>query len=369
MGIPRTVVALVTRGRDFVQTQEFATQRGIARAVAHLLGGEFGDVYDASRAYGAPLFFVPDDTLLLLQAREVGITGTADLFGGAVPHDFVKTKAIAHDVLDPWSEQPRGWSSTFAARVRPVGLPGYTVFSREDALIAFSRLLGLGPVRVKRPAAAGGHGQTVATTMADVRRVVTDLPDEELVGQGLVMETNLTGVQTLSVGYSTVGDLAIAYHGRQRLTTNADSRAVYGGSDLVCVRGDWKALERAAPSPAVRLAVSQARAFDEASAEYGVIVSRRNYDVAQGLDGRGQWRSGVLEQGWKFGGASGAEVLALEAFRDDPTLDVVHASSVEVFGTALEVPPGATVHFAGEDPNVGPMVRYSVIERHSPLAS
>lgn len=357
------MVTLVTRGTDFLRTQEFATQRQIARTLAELQDYEFGGAYDAARAYAACPFFVPDDTLLLPFARELGITSSDDLFGGVVPHGLAKTKAITHELVDGESHRPDGWSRTFSARVRPVVLPGHTVFSRDDALAASRRLFPFGPVRVKRPLAAGGHGQSVVETTEALRRVLADIPQDDLGEHGLVLEANLDRVQTLSVGHSVIGNLAIAYHGTQRVTTSAAGDPVYGGSDLVSVRGDWKALERLDLAPPVRLAIAQARTFDEATTEYDVIVSRRNYDVAQGFDGRGQWRSGVLEQGWRIGGASGAEVLALQAFQRDPTLDVVYASTVEVFGNGLEPPPGAVVHFSGVDPNAGPMLRFCKIDR------
>jgi hypothetical protein len=117
------------------------------------------------------------------------------------------------------------------------------------------------------------------------------------------------------VSASSVGPLTIAYHGTQRTTNNRDGDEVYGGSDLVCVRGDWRALEQLDLSNELAIAVAQARTFDmAASGEYRIVASRRNYDIAQGVDGAGKWRSGVLEQSWRLGGASGAELAALHAF-------------------------------------------------------
>src|SRR4051794_40728744 len=114
---------------------------------------------------------------------------------------------------------------------------------------------------------------------------------------------------------------------------------------------------------AARRAMGQARAYDTAArgAFPGMILSRRNYDVAQGFDGRRQLRSGVLEQSWRMGGASGAEIAALEAFRTDPALQVVRASTVEVYGGS-DPPPHATVYFRGSDEEVGPMTKYAVVE-------
>jgi hypothetical protein len=91
-------------------------------------------------------------------------------------------------------------------------------------------------------------------------------------------------------------------------------------------------------------------------------MSRSNYDVAQGVDGDGVWRSGVLEQSWRIGGASGAEVLALRAFGDDPGLRWVEASTYELYADDVALPPGAEVHFDGSDRDVGRLVKYAVVE-------
>ena len=42
----------------------------------------------------------------------------------------------------------------------------------------------------------------------------------------------------------------------------------------------------------------------------GLVASRRNYDVAQGTNARGKRCSGVLEQSWRLGGATGARQRA-----------------------------------------------------------
>jgi hypothetical protein len=72
----------------------------------------------------------------------------------------------------------------------------------------------------------------------------------------------------------------------------------------------------------------------------------------------------VLEQSWRVGGASGAEVEALVAFRDDATLRAVRASTREVYGPQVTAPPGATVYFAGNDERAGPLTKYTVVEPH-----
>jgi hypothetical protein len=135
------------------------------------------------------------------------------------------------------------------------------------------------------------------------------------VSHGLVLESDLRHVTTRSVGYTTIGNQTIAYHGTQRVVTNNQGLLVYGGSHLICVRGCWPELGNLPMDAKARLAVNQARIYDGNAGRYpGFFASRRNYDVAQGIDGREQWRSGVLEASWRSGGASTAELAALLAF-------------------------------------------------------
>ena len=93
----------------------------------------------------------------------------------------------------------------------------------------------------------------------------------------------------------------------------------------------------------------------------GFFASRRNYDVAQGSDAQGCHRSGVLEQSWRIGGASGAEIAALEAFRADPGLQSVRAATVELYGEGHTPPPRASVYFQGIDAKVGPITKYAML--------
>jgi hypothetical protein len=62
------------------------------------------------------------------------------------------------------------------------------------------------------------------------------------------------------------------------------------------------------------------------SADGGHMVSRRNYDVGQGIDIEGRRRSGVFESSWRVGGATSAELVALSIFSQDPSVQVVEAS-------------------------------------------
>ena len=360
------VVVYAPNQRDYAHSHERATQREIARKLAALKGFAFAGDYDPACRYPGPVYFVPSETLVGLEtAKQLGIRDEHDLFGGVVPHWFVATKSITHPLIGPEAHAPAGWSHDFGRQVRDVVLSGFSAFTREDARRAGACLLEQGPARIKPVRATGGHGQTVVSGAAALEAALDAMDDAEL-AHGLVLEQNLTDVITYSVGQVRVAELVASYYGTQHLTPDNSGAAVYGGSELVLVRGDFEALLGLDVPQETRLAVEQARVYDAAATEaFGLFASRRNYDVARGLDADGRPRSGVLEQSWRIGGASGAEVAALEAFRAEPALRAVRAATVELYGPDVPPPPArATVYFRGVDDKDGPMTKYAVVESH-----
>ena len=345
-------------------THEKVTLSIVAESIARVNDWCYAGVYDPAERSGGGLFFVPDDTLMFDEARALGIHSSHQLYGAVAPYPFVKTKAITHGLVSSHAARPYGWSSIFAESVRNAVLPGYTVFSSDDARMAAMRLMPLGPIRVKEPLGDGGYGQTAVAGVAELDAFLEKLSLEEIECHGLVLETNLRRVTTRSVGQTMIGDRMITYHGTQRAVTNNHGLTVYGGSDLICVRGGWTELEKLPMDAQARLAVSQARTYDRNTDRYpGFLASRRNYDIGQGIDGRGRWRSGVFEASWRSGGASTAELAALMAFAEDPALQVVEATSVKQFGRRTTIPRGAVIHFHDDDPEDGPLLRYTVVTR------
>ena len=64
-------------------------------------------------------------------------------------------------------------------------------------------------------------------------------------------------------------------------------------------------------------------------------------------DRLGRRHLGVLEQSWRFGGASMAELLAMERFTRAPGVHRVVAETVETFAGG-RVPAGAVVSWRGD---------------------
>ena len=245
-------------------------------------------------------------------------------------------------------------------------MKGYTAFTLQDARRAAALLLEYGPVRVKLPQGRGGIGQRVLSGKSDLEDFLQGAAPEELSRHGLTLEQNLERSVTFSVGRIVVEDICASYCGRQHLTRNNKAEHVYGGSDLVFARGDFDSLLALEFPADARLAIAQARIFDEAVACSfpGFFASRRNYDVIQGFDSRQRSCSGVLEQSWRLGGASSAEAVALEAFRAQPKLRSVHASCTELYGVHDVPPSDALIYFDGVDPHAGSMTKYAQVRCH-----
>lgn len=362
------VVTYANRARE--PRHEAVIHRELARRLAVLQGLAFAGEYDPGSDYGGALYFVPSGTLLnSAQTRAMGLRGEDDLFGGAVPHGFVETKAITHPLLRPDAPAPQGWSRDFGRRVAGSVLAGYSVFSLADAEEAGNRLLHQGALRLKPVRASGGRGQVLIEDMTALARALQQLDPAELAAYGLVLETQLDGVQTFSVGLVRVGGQVISYFGTQRLTEDNAGESVYGGSELIVVTGDFGSLRALDLPQEAHLAVAQAQAYDAAATECfpGFFASRRNYDIGQGLDSQGRACSGVLEQSWRIGGASSAEVAALEAFAGGAAGRVLRASSLEVYGREARVPSRATVLFRGEDADVGFITKCVMVEDYEGL--
>lgn len=343
------------------QGHECTSQNQVAARVAALLGYRYGGEYDTSASYDLPLYFVPRETVSdMAQAARLGIHSECDLFGGVVPYPYVASKVITHPLLRPDCAAPPGWAPAFCEQVREVALPGYSAFSLADARAAGLQMLADGAVRIKLASGIGGSGQTVAADAQALGEQLGALDEAQLREGGVVLERNLQQVVTHSVGQVRIGRHVASYCGIQHLTRNNAGEEVYGGSDLLVARGDFEALLALPHADEVHTAVAQACAYHRAALACfpGMLASRCNYDVAQGIDDGGVWRSGVLEQSWRIGGATGAEIAALAAFDADPALKVVRAATTELYGDAVP-PPDADVYYRGVDRYVGPITKYT----------
>jgi len=360
---PKTGVVLLDT-REHTPEHEHAVHLKLAAGIAGLLGCHHVEP-DHSPTAADGYYYLPTETLVDPQRQAaIGIHTEHDLFGGVVSHPYMATKAISHP-LPANANFPPGWTDAFALQASDALLCGYTVFSKADARRAAELLLRDGPLRLKPVLACAGRGQQVIVALDELEPLLADMDDQALGLWGLVLEEDLSGVETYSVGQVRVAGLTCSYHGTQQLTRDHQGIEVYGGSDLIVVRGDYQALLQLPLEDHLRLAINQAMTYEQAAEQQfpGFIASRRNYDIARGFDAQGHLRSGVLEQSWRLGGASSAELLALQAFAADPALQRVHASTHEVFGTP-DLPADATLFYQGNDSELGQLSKFARIREH-----
>ncbi|NWL76477.1 DUF3182 domain-containing protein [Pseudomonas taiwanensis] len=359
----RDGVLLLQVGERFLE-HELAVHRILGEKLGELLGCPFLGRYDPLQHEQGQYYLIPDETLIG-NGNGLGIHGPDDFFGGLVPQPFTATKAITHPLFKLPNRVPPGWSERFAEQAAKAILHGYTVFDLTDAHRAGEAMLEHGPLRLKPVRGKAGRGQQVIWNLHDLGEALDEQDAEELGTWGLVLEEDLEQPETFSVGQIRAAGLVVSYFGTQQLTQDNDGESVYGGSQLTLVNGDYADLMKLDLPPATRLAIEQARIYEKAAFDSypEMFASRRNYDIARGLDARGRQRSGVLEQSWRIGGASAAEVFALEAFAADSSLKSVCASTQEIYGDAP--PPADSIQlYQGEEPELGKLSKYVKVEPH-----
>jgi hypothetical protein len=358
--LPSAVVFHACTGRVHGSDHDLRTKAAVARSIAALFGVDCVEGLAAVQLVDGPAYVVPSHTLAPSDEMPGFRLDESNFFGGFAPRAFIATKLITHPLVHANAQAPRGWSTALCDHNRQAVLPGRSVFSAADARIAADELLVLGKVRVKEPDGVGGAGQHVITGRDELDDLLGRMDAQLVSTLGLVLEQNLDEVSTCSVGQVRVGPWLASYVGTQRLTVNGQGHEVYGGSTLDVVLGGMETLLSTPLGECMRLAVDQALTYHRAAFRCfpGLVASRCNYDIAQGIDKEGRWKSGVLEQSWRIGGASGAEIAALQAFRDDPGLHSVRASTHEVYGAEAEAPAKALVLFDGLDQHGDHLLKY-----------
>ncbi len=365
----RAVVTVCANGHPR-SAHERASQEWVARRLAELVGWEYAGPYDPANPPSLRPYFVPDDTLTAVQAAALGIESEDDLFGGVVPHAFVASKVITHCLPAGVAAGPDGWRPELGERLRTVVLDGFSAFCPHSAGDAGRQLLARGgAIRLKPAQARGGMGQVRVDDPSRLDEAVAGLDAGDLQRHGMVLEQDLAEATTCSVGQVRIAGIVLSYLGTQYQAPDREGLDVYVGSRLHVVAGDYPALQAVAGDALQRQALECARRYDAAveSVHPGFFASRRNYDVIAGHDAQGNWRCGVLEQSWRMGGASPAEIVALEAFltSDEPPATLT-ASCHESHDPAHTAPAHARIHFHDPHARRGPLLKYAVVHGNTP---
>lgn len=348
------------------QRHEVASLAAIGRRIARLLGAPYcgWGCCGRSASGSVPTYLVASDALLPADAARYAISRECQFFGGIVPYPWVAGKAIVHPLHKEARMVPEGWTELGEGLIS-VTAPGFSAFCAEDAERAGRQLLAQAPViRVKPAWCRGGMGQQRVSNPASLQTAIAELDGAGLQAQGVVLEVELAACSTYSVGSVQFGPHRFSYIGMQFTTVDLHGRNVYGGSDLWMERGDLQRLQACVPSRHAREVIGTVIRFDALvrRAYPQVLVSRCNYDVAVGLAPRRC--VAVLEQSWRVGGASTAEVSGADALLQHPEVDHVRSQSCEDYGRAAIPPPGAEVYWRGRSNDGQQMTKYSVVNLH-----
>jgi len=287
-----------------------------------------------------------------------------------VPHAFVASKVITHCLPREAVACPEGWRPELGERLRSVVLDGFSAFCPTSAGTAGRELLARGgTIRLKPAQARGGMGQVRVGDTGALDAAVASLDAAQLHRHGMVLEQDLVEATTCSIGQVRIAGRVLSYLGTQHQGPDRDGMEVYLGSQLHVVAGDYAELEAVAGDSLQRHALECARRYDAAveAVHPGFFASRRNYDVIAGHDAHGSWRCGVLEQSWRMGGASPAEVVALEVFfHGAAPAHALTASCHESHDPAQPPPAGAQVYFHDPHATSGPLLKYAVVHGDTP---
>lgn len=358
--------SVLTHGKLKPEGHAQATHQVLAKRVAVLLDLPFAGACEDSPPI-PPAYLVPSSTLCGREvAHRYGVKSEDDLLGGWVSRDWMATKAIMHPLVPSPEVIPPDWPAGMARDSLGLTLTGYTAFSAMDARKAAHILLENGPVRLKPASADGGRGQVVARNRSEFDSALECLCVAGRLSDIVIVEENLHRPVTFSVGQVRLAGRTISYCGTQAETRNNHGAAAYGGSSLIAVRGGYRSL-LARPLPSdMRESVERAVAFDTLADLHlpGLIASRRNYDVICGQNTDSKGKIGVLEQSWRVGGATGAEIAALEVFARMPRAIAAQTRTVEAYGQGhlQELPDGATIYYRGNEPELGPLLKYACVD-------
>lgn len=283
-------------------------------------------------------YLLPLNSLLSTEAKTLGVESIHDLYGGVVPYEFAKTKVLSHPLFQPSYAAPEGWSYDLGQDLLPYTLKGYSAFSVQDAFWTARGLIHEGPIRIKFAHAAASQDQFVCNHYQEVTDLLLQSRFQALLEQGVVIEEQLIDTTTYSVGQTEVAGILISYVGEQSQTPNHEQLPTYGGTHLLAVQGGYEELSEVVSTPVLIRAIALAQNYERCiqSAFPQFYASRRNYDVIYGTAWDGSDRAGVLEQSWRMGGASMAELLAISAFLDAPSLTSVQAWTQERYTRKLE---------------------------------
>ena len=323
-------------------------------------------------------YYVADKTIVLeftenqKLIKDALIESEKDFFGGIVPRAYQSTKAIMHPLVSREAACPLGWSHEFSQELVHLDLvlPGFTVFNIEDIRTAFNHLYdkGVYQIRLKDPLGYLGMNQFIVTSFQELEQFISDkiVDNEKLEQYGLVVEENLCpeDLKIYSVSFVTVG-----FHQVQCIGVQRFSQGLYAGTDFVIMQTGKYILPELLARVGIfnnedaQVIIDKALLFRALLNKHipEIKTARFNLDIVSGIasiysNGTCELvkRFALLEQSFRVGGASAAEIWGLEYLLCHPSVDAVCASTYYRYGDeAYQTVSGEENLYCGVDSRLG----------------
>lgn len=318
-----------------VEPELVERQVSYAHKIAAILGGsafvgrivartdEFAALIEDKKR-GANLLLLPHMTLCDEGFASAFRLSDCDIFGGAVSVPHHRTKVIMHDLVDPQSPRPERWNAAFARLTARFSLPGYSAFSAADIRTATAMILQRhGTARIKLAHGSGGEGHFLASSPANADDAIDAMQAAGTLPDGCVVEPNLNDTRIYGLDHSRLAGKSFCSFNRVHCDYANPTHPKEIADDNFVVRGDVDGLWAKMAAwglgrfkRVVDLAVLADRAAQTRLA--GLIKTRAGYQIIDGTDDRGRRMTGVLEPGWRRGGASASLLVAAHLLTRDP---------------------------------------------------
>ncbi|MCA9373577.1 DUF3182 family protein [Candidatus Peregrinibacteria bacterium] len=287
------------------------------------------------------------------QGVQHGMTSSADFYGAMVDHLQHADKGQLHQVVPEADNIPAHYSAEFARAVREVVLPGYTAYSKEDAIKAYLKLKKELPdknkIRLKDPSASDCDRQFVIESEDHLRAILDRIFHPFPFENGIVLEQNLNDVSTTTAGKVKVNGSTYQFIGNQVETSIPTSKGgtkmVYGGGDLL-VTNDFLPQNMLTPDQQ-ELTLRIGHTYD-AYSTLTPHVSRMSFDMISGIDSQGNEIHGITDPTMRVGGNDPSVIEAMHYLNDSKT--IVKAQTRLIYtSTGSRLPFNGTVYLDMDD--------------------
>lgn len=310
---------------------------------------------------------IDDETLIFLQstispseAKELGITNRNQFYGAVIPNRF-SYKGIFRPVI---REGKVVQDSDLIAYLRDCKLllPGYTTYTKHDAIKAFNLLKDRGfTVRLKVVNSTGGGSQFIISTQSHLTSLLEKLSIKELNPYGVVLEANVINpyknkeTEAYSIGKIRIKSKVYTYIGIQEFQdTGTPDR--YIGSKLTLVNGDFSLLSESIKEISLKQKLNSSIPADEFMKYLTTSMwSRYNFDFLYGqIENTNTVGYFLTDQSFMMSSATVAELLGIITLENNVTSVSNPVYSIN-FGTQnfKSLKDGELELFNGFDPRYG----------------